>query len=365
MTRVAILIPSITKGDALGNDVTGMRRALQACGHEAAGFADWIISDPEFKHVSELKHFLRDDTDVVIYHHAVGWDAGIEILTRIECKRVIKYHNVTPARFFDGISALYAGSCRTGREQLRILARAGCDLYLADSEFNMQELILEGVNGSASSVVPPFHHIDRLATLEPDQSVLNSYRDGKINILTVGRIVPNKGHRLLIDAFAIYHRYCNRDSRLLIVGEQDHRLSAYRDMLREQVTRLELDEAVVFSGRVSDRALGTYYNVADVFMITSEHEGFCVPLVEAMAMQVPIVAYGSTAIPGTVGEAGLVWNDRDPELMAESIDHIVSNRAIRQGLGLKGLRRYQQLFANERIEARFLNALDRVLTRPE
>lgn len=361
MTRVALMSPCIMDGDAVCNDVLGMYRALLERGHEACVFADWVISDPEYKHVNDLKQFLKDDTDVVIYHHAVGWDNGMEILTNLKCKRVIKYHNVTPPEFFEGISELYMSTCKAGKDQLKVIARLRCDLYLSDSEFNMQELILEGASCSISSVVPPFHHIDRLDTLQADPAVFDSYHDGKTNILMVGRMVPNKGHALLIDAFAAYHRRCNANSRLLIVGKQDERMGPYIRMLAEKVAGLGLQDAIAFCGEVSDRALRAYYMVANVFIITSEHEGFCVPLVEAMAMRVPIVAYGSTAVPGTVGDVGVVWRERDPELIAESIDHIVRDQSISSGLGLKGWRRYMQFFTNDRIEARFLSAVHGVI----
>jgi glycosyltransferase involved in cell wall biosynthesis len=122
-----------------------------------------------------------------------------------------------------------------------------------------------------------------------------------------------------------------------------------------------LERAVVFTGGVTDEALKAYYTVAGAFVITSEHEGFCVPLVEAMAMKLPIMAYASSAIPGTVADAGLVWEKRDPYLLAESLDLIVKDERVSVALGMKGRRRYEEKFTNERIEAEFLTALDGLL----
>jgi glycosyltransferase involved in cell wall biosynthesis len=222
----------------------------------------------------------------------------------------------------------------------------------------MRELLAEGASESRSFVVPPFHTVDRLNAIEPDAGVLDSYADDKTNILMVGRVSPNKGHPALIAAFAAYHHDYNPNSRLLIVGKEDMRLERYSKLLRELARRLKLQDAVVFAGEVSDHALKAYYQVADAFMITSEHEGFCVPLVEAMAMKVPIVAYASTAIPETVGTAGLVWEERNPYLLAESIKSIVSDRSVGQALSDTGWRRYAQHFTNERIETTFLRALE-------
>ena len=143
-----------------------------------------------------------------------------------------------------------------------------------------------------------------------------------------------------MEVFAAYHHDYNSDSRLLIVGKEETRLKNYSGLLREMVRRFDLNRSVVFTGGVSDQALKAYYLASQAFMITSEHEGFCVPLVEAMAMRLPIVAYASTAIPGTVDTVGLVWDDRNPYLLAESIHSIVENKSIRLALSEMGWRRY-------------------------
>jgi glycosyltransferase involved in cell wall biosynthesis len=124
--------------------------------------------------------------------------------------------------------------------------------------------------------------------------------------------------------------------------------------------RLDLEGAVIFAGCVSDEQLKAYYLAADFFMLTSEHEGFCVPLIEAMALKVPIIACASSAIPSTVGKAGLVWNERNPYLLAESVNYLNNDESISAGLGLMGRRRYEEFFSNERIAEQFLNALAQV-----
>ena len=121
--------------------------------------------------------------------------------------------------------------------------------------------------------------------------------------------------------------------------------------------KLGLANAVVFTGGVSDEELKAYYLVADAFVTVSEHEGFCVPLVEAMSMKLPITAYASTAIPETVGDAGIVWTERNPMLVAESIDLFVRDNTVRDALGRRGYRRYESMFANEKAEHIFLQAM--------
>src|SRR5712691_7507367 len=295
MSRIAILNPCLMMSDAVSNDSIGMCQVLAAQGHEVSLFADsWTITEPKVRHVREMRAYLQDRSSLLIYHHAVGWYTGLAILKKVNCKRIVKYHNVTPPEFFDAISEDYRKMCQAGRDQLNAIAAAGYDLYLSDSEYNRQELIVAGASPSRSLVVPPFHQINRSIALEADLAIVDAYRDGKTNILMIGRLAPNKGHALLIDAFAAYHYNYNNNSRLLIVGKEDERLCAYTEALRKQVQQLGLRNAVIFTGEVSEPALKAYYLVANVFMITSEHEGFCVPLVEEMAMKLPIVAYGSS-----------------------------------------------------------------------
>jgi glycosyltransferase involved in cell wall biosynthesis len=352
----------VVQSDAVSNDIVGMYHTLLGLGHDVRIFAGtWAIPRPDVTHFPSIFQFLTDDTDLVIYHHSIGWDHGLDLLRTLRCRKVIKYHNVTPPEFFEDISEDYRNVCQKGRDHLQIIARMGCDLYLFDSEYNRTELLAEGVAEEHTAVVYPFHRTDRLQALEAELAILDVYRDGKLNLLAVGRLAPNKSHSLLIQAFAAYHHDYNRDSRLLIVGKQDELLRTYTGYLRGLAAGLGVEGAVVFSGEVSDRGLKAYYLAADVFLALSAHEGFCIPLVEAMALKVPIVARGSTAIPGTVGEAGLVWDEADPDVVAESVDYLAREESAGAALGTLGWRRYQRLFANDRIGEMFRNAVGGLL----
>ena len=367
----------MTTGDAVGNDVSGMFDLLKRLNFDVRIYAaDWSLKEPKRRSVhrlkslpiepkvwpaSTIKSFLTDAADLLVYHYSMGWDPGMQLLKELKCKRVIKYHNVTPPEFFRGWSANHEDVCRNGREQLEALAKAKCDYYLSDSEYNMWELISKGADQSTCFVVPPFHLVDQLQSLEPNFEVLDKYRNGTTNILMVGRVSPNKGHVALIDAFATYHRYYNNKSRLLIVGKEHDDLEAYSRFLREHVARLGLQDTVVFAGEVNVAALKSYYLLAKAFMLTSRHEGFCVPLVESMAMKVPIVAYASSAVADTAGEAGLIWEEGNPQLLAKSLDVIVNEESVGARLGLLGTRRYEQMFTNQKIEAQFLSALSGIL----
>ena len=358
MARIAILTPAITSADAVSNDVLGMRRILQKRGHEVRMFAeDWSMGGRQVQHCLGINSFLQDSNDVLIYHHSIGWDAGVDILQEANCRTIVKYHNVTPADFFIGISPQYQNLCAQGRAQLQVIARAGYDLYMAASAYNMNELRAAGTSRSCTFVIPPFNNADSLCSAEPDLEVVDQYTDGKTNLLMVGGVRPNKGHVALIEAFATYFYQFDCNSRLFIVGPEGPAFEAYSKSIREVAELLCVDLSIVFTGEVSESALKAYYLVSNAFLMTSEHEGFGVPLVEAMAMKLPIVAYECAAISETVGNAGLVWPERDPFLMAESVDHLVRNEIAGAALGLAGRRRYENQFSNQAIEAQFLTAL--------
>jgi glycosyltransferase involved in cell wall biosynthesis len=359
MHRVALMIPCFSEADAVSTDVLGMYRTLVARGHEVCVLAaHWEVAGLPVRPLRSAGALLGEPATLLIYHFSTGCREATETFTSARCRRVLKYHNVTPAEFFEGIDQEYALSCRSGRQELTALARGRLDGYLADSDYNLRELLDEGAAAATAAVVPPFHNIQRLLELEPDRDVLARCVDGRANFLVVGRLAPNKGHATLLDAFALYHRHYNRASRLIIVGKGDERLVVYTEALRARVAALGLTETVVFTGSVSAAALKTYYQTAAAFVLTSRHEGFCVPLVEAMALGTPVLAVGAAAVPATVGDAGLVWEECDPGLLAESMHRLVSDRQAAAALGARGRVRYEQRFSNEQIERHFVGALE-------
>ena len=363
MTRIAILTPSVTSADAVSNDVFGMNNVLKSYGYKTRVYAEgWSeIERERIWPANKITAFLKSPSDLLIYHYSRGWEFGLKLLAELKCRTAIKYHNVTPPEFFVRFSEDLVRMCREGRSQLKSIVNAGCDVYMSASAYNEQDLLQEGLEKEKSFVVPPFHHVDRLHDVTADATILKKYADDKVNMVMVGRLAPNKAHPALIEAFASYHHDYNSNSRLFIVGKEEQRLRSYNNLLREMATVLKVRNAVVFAGEVTDSELKAYYSLSDIFMITSEHEGFCVPLVEAMSMKVPIVAYGSSAITGTVNGAGLVWAERNPYLLAESINSIVKSSDVRKSLAELGEQRYKSNFTNETIKSKFLHAISGVL----
>jgi glycosyltransferase involved in cell wall biosynthesis len=360
--RIALVTPVLVPGDAVSNDVVGMHNALQAAGYHSEIFATHnAIPGLSVKPVEAVESAIPHSEDIFFYHFSVGWDQGLNFLRNLKCRRIIKYHNVTPAEYYDSVNQDYALVCRAGREMLVDVANIPATLFLSDSGYNMQELIFAGASAKRSFVVPPFHQIDRLQEVDADVAILDGLRDGRTNVLMVGRLAPNKGHVALVAAFAAYQAGYNKASRLIIAGKHDARLQLYIDSIHAAIEEADLKRHVIFTHELSDEQLKAYFLAAHVFAITSEHEGFCVPLVEAMAHHIPVVAYASTAITETVGPAGIVWDERDPRLLAASMDEVVRNPVVTEGLAELGWNRYTTHFRNDVIRKRFFEVMKPVL----
>ena len=230
----------------------------------------------------------------------------------------------TPAHFFLGFHPHLAGLCHHGRRELAAFAPR-TELALGDSEFNRLEL--EQAGFARTGVLPIVLDLS-LYERRPSPVVRRLYDDGRTNVLFVGRIIPNKKIDDLIRSFAFFQKYVKPQSRLLLVG--DHRgFERYFDRLQELVRELRVDE-VVFTGQVDDDELYAYYRLADVFLCLSEHEGFGVPLQEAMLFGVPVVAYDAGAVRETLRGGGLLLEDKSPELVAELLDRVTHGGDLRR-----------------------------------
>jgi glycosyltransferase involved in cell wall biosynthesis len=183
-----------------------------------------------------------------------------------------------------------------------------------------------------------------------------------VNVLFVGGVKPNKGHARALRAFAKYHRCGNPHSRLIFAGGLDERLKVYGLELRQLVSDLDLEGAVVFTGGITASELKSYYVSAAVFLCASEHEGFCVPLIESMYFRVPIVAAAAGAVPETLGDCGLLLDDWDEAKAASAIAAIVEDQDLAIDLGNRGRRRYLRLFQESVLRKQACQAIDEIRT---
>jgi len=356
--RAGLYTPCLVDGDAVGNDVMGMAHVLERQGWDVRIFAE--TSSARGAHADRTRDvlpFLNDSNDLFIYHHSTGCSEGIDLLRRLQCRRVMRYHNITPASFFADFSPLYERSCRLGRQQLDELGRMRLDLYLADSGFDAAELSAVLSSSRECLIVPPFHHVERLLSVLADTRVLKRIPDDSPMILSVGRVAPNKNHGALIDSVGFLNGPCGVPARLVIVGAIDPAFERYIAELHVRIRRIGLGGRVEFLGKISDAQLKACYQRAKVLVTTSLHEGFCVPAVEAMALGVPVVAHAAGAVAETVGDAGLVWETADPELFGASIGRVLSDAPLRSTLVARGEERFRSAYAEGVIADRFARAL--------
>ena len=352
--RAAVITPFFVDRDAVCNDAYHSALALRRIGWDARIYAVSGQSERERAYpLAELHQFIRSRDDLVYFHFSTGRRDVLEAIARIDCRKVLKFHNITPPELFSMWSDELAEANRLGRLEMGEIARLRWELVWGDSSFNLDEIKPMLPPGTPAAVLPPFHETDALlAHPRPARD-----DQGLPRLLSVGRIVQSKGHPFLLRVL----RYLVHDLRtpvvLDIVGKPDHRLLAYLRMLELMVREFRLEPFVSFHGEIDSRALAGRYAEAAVFVCASEHEGFCVPIVEAMAFGVPIVALSTTAVPETVGDAGIVWDERDPRRFAVTIQRLLNTPAERQWLGEQGRRRYAAKFANLIIERQLVAAV--------
>lgn len=353
--KAAILLPVLARADAVGNDALAMARWLRERGIETRFFCDVAlgVAEPVAPPAAALE-FAGASDDLVIYHFSVGWPVALDLLKRARGLRVVRYHNITPPEFFAGVSDLHQATCARGRAEIAAIAAIGCELHLGASAFNNEDLLAAGVARERVAVLAPAHRIGELLAAEADLRLLDELGDGSHNVLMVGRISPNKGHVELIDAFAAYVDGYGDPARLIIVGKSDPMLLAYSDAIRARIDLHRLGDRVWWLDSLSEAQLKATYLATHAFLTLSRHEGFCVPLVEAMALGAPVIALGSSAIPETVGDAGIVWPQADPWLYAASIDRLARDVDLRNDLRDTAQARYHAQFASDVLRQRFL-----------
>ena len=359
-----MLVPGLAPYDAVSNDSLGMTAALRAFGHEVALFAPQAKEIDEPIHQPEtIERWLSSPDDVVIYHYCTGWDFPRQLLRRVKARRVLRYHNITPPEFFAGWSDGYVTACADGRAQLDAYAAMRCELYLGCSPFNNRDFLERGVDPARCAVLPPFHRVERLLRAEPDARRLPD-PNGAPLLLMVGRIAPNKNDLALIDALAACRETIDRRARLLRVGKLDPNLAAYGNALREHVRERGAEQHVIALRDASDAELRAAYAVADALVMLSAHEGFCVPLIEAMALGTPIIATGSSAIPWTLQGAGLVWDEPDAHVIAASIARLRGDSDLRASLSRLGMARYRSTFSPRILTEGLREAMARLIAVP-
>jgi L-malate glycosyltransferase len=320
------VLATLGYGDAIGHEVLGIQRVLRAAGYASEIFvetADRRLEDltVDYRDLPEASH----PDNLLIHHFSIGSRAS-RVAYALPDRMALVYHNITPPEFFVDVHPLLVQLCYLGRRELGVYANR-VDLGLGDSEYNRAELEALGFPHTAVlPVVPDFSHLAG----PPNFMQAGAFDDDWVNILFVGRMIPNKRIEDVIRAFHAYKRWFNPRSRLLLVGSHGG-FERYLAMVHDFVARIGAAD-VHMLGHVSNEELAAYYEIADVFLCASEHEGFCVPLMEAFHMGVPVVAHAATAVPATLDGGGVLYGRKDPIEIAGLLDALVSNVALRESV---------------------------------
>jgi glycosyltransferase involved in cell wall biosynthesis len=356
LTAVHQFLPVFAAGDAIGNHVLRIRDTLRAAGYDSEIFAD-DIHPPMRRHA---RHFLDFTPPAggrgvhLLYHLSTG-SRMAAWLAEQTATVAVDYHNITPAEYFDRWQPAAAGVARAARAEMRKLASVTA-YGLADSSYNAAELAEEGYADTA--VVPIL--LDWAAyDTAPDAATLTRLRRraerGGAHWLFVGRVAANKCQHDVVAAFAAYRRLFDPAARLSIVGGRT--LLLYARALERLAAELEVADAVDFTDNLTFPQLVAHYRAADVFVSLSEHEGFCVPLVEAMHFGVPTVAHACCAVPETVGDATVLLDDKDPLTVAVAVQRVLSDDAVRKAMIEAGHGRVEH-FSLVNNQRRLLDALE-------
>jgi glycosyltransferase involved in cell wall biosynthesis len=343
MTRVHQVCARLQFGDAITNHVLRIHALLLARGIESHVYAhdndEFHAGDNEGEALYR-RSYRRSREDLLIYHYSV-YNDNYRLYQGSRNRKVFIYHNITPPGFFEPYHREIATVCRKGLKLLPELR--DCDLALGDSDFNRRELVAAGFAGEKSGVLPILLAGEKL---ERDNPALTERLRSlpETQLLFIGRLVPNKRVEDLLRFFAYYRRVVNLRSRLWVVGSSWSR--EYNLLLYRTARSLGLTGWVEFpggSGGVPDPDLTSYLRSADAFVTMSEHEGFCVPLVEAMYHGVPVFAYGAAAIPDTLAGSGVMFNRKNWPYLAEAVEEVLRDEALRRGIVAGQRRRWEEL----------------------
>lgn len=347
------ILPTISPCDAIGNEAFVIRDILRDWGYRSEIFAQNIHeSITTANHLSEHKK-RSSKNNILIYHFSIGSDVSKYVMS-VPDRKILLYHNITPPHFFYNINDNLSLILGKGKEELELLVDK-IEIALADSEYNRIEL--EEIGYKKTGILPLI--IDLSKYDKYNKGIITKYEDCWTNILFVGRIAPNKKQEDVIKCF-YYYKAINPRSRLFLVGGFNG-CEVYYDQLQDLIKQKGIKD-VHLVGMVDFADLVSYYMLADVFLCMSEHEGFSVPLIESMHFGVPIIAYNSTAVPYTMGGAGILANKKCYPEIAEMIDLVVTDEKFRERIVAKQNTRLKD-FSYERTMDLFKEQLNKVINK--
>lgn len=309
-------------GDAISQEMISLDHYFRAEGYRSELYAAHI--DMSVRSISQkFSRYSPESDDILIYHHSIHSDV-FDFVIQKNVKKILIYHNVTPAHFFEPYDLQFSYSLSQGKKEL-VDVRNEFTHSFADSDFNLQELL--GMGYENVGILPICYDFKNLDLPHVVRQKFNG-----IKILFVGRISPNKRQDDLIRFAEIYRKYFRTDFKIQIVGYSSPASKRFMDELQSLVRFYELEDFIHFSGYVTQSELNGYYREADLFLSMSEHEGFCVPIMEAMHFQIPILAYEAGAVSETMGGGGILFREKNYPYIAELVEEVLQNQNLRNSI---------------------------------
>ena len=326
---------AMTKHDGASKFVLEMDKIFKELGYSSEIYAHKIDERIEYP-IRPMASFDGGAEDIVIYHMTTGTSFN-KWVYNYPHKIVLYYHNITPAKYFFGNAWGSFFKCLSGRRDLKKIVRNTFYAWGA-SEYSCRELRALGMAQAKplAAIVEPQKYLG----YETLPLLYNRYHDDWVNLLVVGRGVPHKKQDEAIRVLKYYHDHISEKVRLIIVGNIK---KSFDKKLHALTKTLQMEEHVIFTGMVSQEELCTYYRLADAVLSLSEHEGFCVPLVEGMIFEKPVFAYACAAVPETLGQAGILLRDKSPEAVATVLQHTLGDAAALQQLAIERKKRLAEL----------------------
>lgn len=324
MAVVHQILPNLEYGDAISNYAILLRRVLRRMGHRSEVFARFI--HPKMRRYAKplkgVRRFAECNDTIWIYHYSIGSEIT-RMVRDLAGPLILIYHNITPPLLTVHADGHMASRSHAGWEDLKTLTDLP-RIAVGVSEYNRSQLSQIGFRNTAVlPIILDYSVFDRT----PKRAIVNKYRDGGVNFLTVSRIYPHKKIDDVIKVFHYYNEYINPRSRLFVVGDAKG-MEDYQAQLFQFCRDLNISN-VHFTGKVRLRELLAYYRIADVYLCMSEHEGFCVPLLECMYLGVPVITHKCTAIGETMGDAGILVRRKRFDEIAEMAHLLVTDKDLR------------------------------------
>ena len=324
--RVHQIVPRLDEGDAVSHQALSIHFLLRKWGFDSRIYATGTdgfgkrYAAPDRDYVP----FMNREEDLLVFHYLL-YCGNVEMYLRSKNRKVLVYHNITPPDHYKDFHLPLYQACLRGREMLPSLGE--CELALGDSEYNRRELVEAGFPEEKTGVLPINPTTGRLDGVREDRGLLRYLSDGRVNLLFVGRVVPHKKVDDVIRLFTAYCRGVNARSRLLVVGSP---ITAYQAALLSLCRKLAVEDRVIMTGKVSDGVLKSCYLASRYYISMSEHEGFCVPILEAFHFGLPVLAYAAAAVPETMGAAGVLFDRKDYPLLAELLGRLDRDEVTRR-----------------------------------